>query len=207
METKKILFIGVRNKYCIVCARAHNKNVQPKKHTCFRNWTGSSSAMESDIIVEGFCLAEQLYKVRYKYFVADGDSSVYARIVEKVPYGREVQKSACINHAIKNYGKALHKVKNDTKVDIKIRKWLTAINIKKLQKVAQQTVYNCESPHELKENLKIGPLHVFGNHSQCKTYFCDKIGSVAESKETELRTSGCWNYVFGKNSHYYRILV
>lgn len=201
-ESRKILFIGVRNKYCIVCARAYNNNIEPKPHTCFRNWSGSSSAMEADIVVEGFCLAEQVHKVRYKYFIADGDSSVYARIVQRVPYGREVHKLECMNHATKNYGKALHKIRSDTKVNVEVRKWLTVSNIKKLQNIAQKSIYHCETSHELKEHLKIGPLHVFGNHNHCKDYFCDKIGSIQNSTEIALQKSGCSNYVYGNNTEY-----
>ena len=50
--TKRLLFIGVRNKYCSVCSiasRSHNP-------TCFKNWSGSSCAMEADIISDGFRL-------------------------------------------------------------------------------------------------------------------------------------------------------
>ena len=42
-ETKKLLFIAVRNKYCAVCARDATKELE-----CFKNWTGSSSSMESE---------------------------------------------------------------------------------------------------------------------------------------------------------------
>lgn len=38
--------------------------------------------MEADIIVESFRLTEQLPKVRYKYFIADGDLSEYSEIMQ-----------------------------------------------------------------------------------------------------------------------------
>lgn len=85
-----MLYLGVRNKFCIICAKAANRQEDPKKHTCFKNWTGSSSGMEADIIVDGFCSSESSHGVRYKYFIADGDSSVFAKIQEKVPYGKDV---------------------------------------------------------------------------------------------------------------------
>lgn len=87
-ETKKVLYVGVRNKFCIICARAQTKGCAPKIHTCFKNWDGSSSAMEADIIVEGFCSSIEMHNLKYKQFIADGDSSVYAKIQEKVPYGK-----------------------------------------------------------------------------------------------------------------------
>ena len=53
-ETRKILHIGVRNKYCAACARS----IPHDKHKCYRNWNESSSQMETDIILEGFLEAE-----------------------------------------------------------------------------------------------------------------------------------------------------
>jgi hypothetical protein len=47
--TKNPLFVGIRNKFCITC-----KLNPENKHDCFRNWVGSSSSMEPDIIMEGF---------------------------------------------------------------------------------------------------------------------------------------------------------
>ena len=33
-ETKKLLFLGVRNKFCSICTVTKNKGVSPKNHTC-----------------------------------------------------------------------------------------------------------------------------------------------------------------------------
>ena len=49
-------------------------------------------AMESAIIVHGFQLAEQMYRVRYQCLVGDGDNSVYHAVVIDVSYGYFVQK-------------------------------------------------------------------------------------------------------------------
>ena len=51
--TGKILFMSVRNNYCAVCRKATDGN-PPPKHDCYLNWSTSSSAMEADIISEGF---------------------------------------------------------------------------------------------------------------------------------------------------------
>ncbi|XP_054276401.1 uncharacterized protein LOC128995415 [Macrosteles quadrilineatus] len=48
-KTKKVLFVGVRNSYCSICARAEYKQIQPAEHVCYKNWTKSSTAMEADI--------------------------------------------------------------------------------------------------------------------------------------------------------------
>ena len=71
-ETKKLLYIGVRNKYCIICRKAHNQGVDAKYHNCFSNWKKSSQAMESDIILSGFLEAESVHGLRYMKVIADG---------------------------------------------------------------------------------------------------------------------------------------
>ena len=60
----------------------------PLSHTYFRNWNGSSAAMETDIIVEGFKNFEHLnncehceHFIRYISFIGDGDSSVYSSLM------------------------------------------------------------------------------------------------------------------------------
>jgi hypothetical protein len=98
-KTGKILFLGIRNKYCAMCS----KN-QEKSHLCFKNWDGSSSAMESDIILEGYKLSMEMHGVKYAFLVGDGDSSVYKKILESKPYGTfMVQKIECANHLLRNY--------------------------------------------------------------------------------------------------------
>ncbi|KAI4468265.1 cyclin [Holotrichia oblita] len=82
--TRKVLYVGIRNKYCSICARADNINSEPQAHICYKNWTGSSASMEADIS------SEEMHGLQYREIIADGNSSVFAKIREKVPYGKEV---------------------------------------------------------------------------------------------------------------------
>ena len=109
-HTKKLLFIGVRNKFCSVCAIAQNKGKDPHNHRCYRNWSGSSVAMETDIITEGFCSSEKSQGLRYMRVIGDGDSSVMANIRQSVPYGMYVEKLECANHACKCYRNRLEEL-------------------------------------------------------------------------------------------------
>lgn len=61
--TKKVLYIGVFNKFCLRCAVAKNRNEEPAEHVCFKNWssTKSSCSMESEALIEGFKCSESLY--------------------------------------------------------------------------------------------------------------------------------------------------
>ena len=100
-ETKKLLHIGIRNKYCYICQRAESVACKAKAHDCFKNWDLSSQAMEADIIVEEFLKANE-YGIRYMTLIADGDSSTYAKIQEEVPvWGAHVKKGECANHVCK----------------------------------------------------------------------------------------------------------
>jgi len=35
--SQKVLFVGVRNKYCVICARATKLSLEPKEHKCYKN--------------------------------------------------------------------------------------------------------------------------------------------------------------------------
>ena len=106
-ETGKLLFIGVRNKFCTACTR----NIPRDKHVCYKNWDKSSSEMETDIILEGFSEDEQVHGVRYIHFVGDGDSSVYPTLLQNVPgWGYAIKKLECANHACKCYRSSLEQL-------------------------------------------------------------------------------------------------
>lgn len=92
-ETKKLLFLGIQNKYCSTCSIAHNSNKPAPPHKCYKNWAESSCAIESDILVEGFCLAEATNGVRYMEVIRDGGSSVIASIRSQVIWGPYVKKT------------------------------------------------------------------------------------------------------------------
>lgn len=57
-HTKKVLYYDTKNKYCNTCARSYAKNNPPNNHPCNINYTGPSSGMETEIIVEGFKYCE-----------------------------------------------------------------------------------------------------------------------------------------------------
>ena len=75
--TKNLLFIGVHNRYCSICAVAKNKGTTPKQRQCFLNLTSFSCAMEPDIITEGFQCLEEMHGLRYMRFIGNGYSSVF----------------------------------------------------------------------------------------------------------------------------------
>ena len=94
METKKLLYVSVRNKYCSVCTRANTKGEELPQHECHTNW--DCRHLEADLILQGFKEAEAKYGLRYTKFVGDGDSSVYPSLITGVPqWGHIIRKIKC----------------------------------------------------------------------------------------------------------------
>jgi hypothetical protein len=183
--TKKLLYVGVRNKTCYICTSADTKQVTPPEHECFKNWTGSSQAMEADIIVDGFLSAESTHGVRYMRLVADGDSSVYARIMEQVPvWGAHVTKIECSNHACKCLRTNLEKLVQDNP-SYKGKGKLTLINRIKITtgvrcaiKMRSAEADRVTATKSLAHDIRNAVHHVFGIHTSCSKDFC-KAGAKA----------------------------
>ena len=172
--TGKLLYIGVRNKYCTACTQGITKD----NHTCFKNWDESSCQMESDIILEGFQQAGAEHGVRYMRFIGDGDSSVYSTLVQNVTsWGRHIKKLECANHACKCYRSALEKLVQE-KTLYKGRGGLTQRMRQRLTSAAQCAIkmhsketYN-KAMKLLERDLRNGPYHCFGHHDNCSSDFC-----------------------------------
>lgn len=97
--------MGIRNKYCSYCTYAEAKNKTPvPDHDCYKNWKGTSTGMETDIICDGFKHSIEMYGLIYLKLVGDGDSSVHKKLIESRPYGPTlVQKVECKNHLLRNF--------------------------------------------------------------------------------------------------------
>lgn len=140
-----MLFVGIRNRYCSVCERANNKNIEVPIHKCFLNWKKASTAMEADGIIEGFINSMSMHGLKYNkligklnyifhflnytykfYFSGDGDSSVTKRLNEVMPYGPDfkIKKVECRNHLLRNYIMKLSALTKKTEYPIIIRKFI-----------------------------------------------------------------------------------
>ena len=84
--------------------------------------------MEAAIIVEGFKCSEEMYGLQYHQLIADGDSSVYKKILEAKPYkDTGVQKIECKNHLLRNYCNKMKNLANSTSGRVKNLKRLKGI--------------------------------------------------------------------------------
>lgn len=111
-RSKKVVFIGTRNKRCSACnhnASRLKSNKKITKHKCYKNYSGSSGAMEGDIIIDGF---EKLYEkgIKFTTVITDGDSTTVPKLKNNCAYGHEIKQQLCCNHTLKNAGKKLREV-------------------------------------------------------------------------------------------------
>lgn len=188
--TKKLLYIGVRNKYCSICQRAENQHELPKDHNCYKNWSQSSQAMESDIILSGFLEAESVHGVRYTKIIADGDSSVYTLLQEKVPvWGVAIEKLECANHTCKCIRSNLEKLVTE-KPEYKGKGKLS-----KLNRVRLTTAIRCairmrskdKNAKLLKHDITNSIYHILGFHDRCSN-FCRYVTLLISNTGTGIIT-------------------
>lgn len=63
------MFVGIRNRYCVVCHRAALKKVPKPKHNCFKNWNKSATSIEADGVVEGFQKSIEMHNLKYNKLI------------------------------------------------------------------------------------------------------------------------------------------
>lgn len=178
-HTGKVIWMGVRNKFCRICSLNGNSIPAPA-HICNKNFSGPSTAMEADIIVEGFQVSEALYGVRYKKFIADGDSSVFNKLIELKPYKNLIiEKIECRNHLFRNFNTKLSDFLKDTKFNLSSRKLVRKNEKRFVGAIRKAVSYRKEMDASFEDQIQLlqndienSPYHILGDHSKCDSYFC-----------------------------------
>ncbi|XP_076660424.1 uncharacterized protein LOC143363777 [Halictus rubicundus] len=192
-HTQKVLFAGVKNKMCVICHNAAKKNEKPKKHSCFKNWGRhqTSTKMESDAIADGFETSIKKRGLVYATLIADGDSSVYKKILDCDPYKAaivRVKKIECTNHLLRNFCNKLKDIAKTTPpgkyrkaVESSVRRMRTDITEAAEYRVKENVSIN-RKINNLQKDLTNIPSHVFGEHKECRRlgYICDRIANNDE---------------------------
>ncbi|ODM66919.1 hypothetical protein Ocin01_20203, partial [Orchesella cincta] len=199
VRTGKVLFVGERMTTCKMCQsnERYNRTIQ---HECHKNWSGPSTAMEADLIYEGFSKSFETHGLVYQFFVADGDSSTYARIKD-VYQEFTVQKIECINHVIRNLNTKLRNIAGNSVKRRCISKEERSLprmesRFKRVGLAVQSAcryykdLGNWETNWKnLREDIKNIPFHIFGRHNSCKSYFQCSL----KDKEPDIsRQSHCF---------------
>lgn len=197
----EVLFMAVKNKYCVICARAHNKNTVPKDHICYKNYEGSSSGMEAEIICDGFRHSIEMYNIIYGRLIADGDSATYAKILAQNPYpNTTVVKIECRNHILRNLCNKLRAVSKEVKYPLKFRKLLSDKKVMTVRKVVlcsikeqrrliqEGNITKMQAIQILHADVQNSLLHAFGDHRRCKNYYCQTEKSLMSAMEVQNST-------------------
>lgn len=69
IKLKKIIFVGIRNRYCVICERASNKKLEKPIYVCFMNWKHGATSMEADGVAEGFLKSVEMHGVKYSKLI------------------------------------------------------------------------------------------------------------------------------------------
>ena len=85
-------------------------------HTCSKNHSGSAGSMESKGPINIFSKSVEKYNLRYVYYISDGDTESYKKVVGAKLYGDFTpQKLECVGHVQKRLGTRLRKLRNEKK--------------------------------------------------------------------------------------------
>ena len=182
-------------------------NLEKGDHLCLKNWTGSSTSMETDIIVEAFTRSIEIHGIRYTSLVGDGDSSVTKKLQTVKPCGNvPIQKIECSNHLLRNYSNNLKQLPSKRysskglEVPIFLRQLLKN-NLQRLRVAVecavkhrrQENVPFQNQSESLKKDIENSICHVFGEHSRCDTYFCHGTKDNEKNFIPEMKTCGLYN--------------
>ena len=87
----------IMTKKCKPCQVWDKKKGTPEydkwktEHKCTINNKGSAGSMESAGAVAIFKRSVRKHKLRYKYYIGDGDSRSFSKVVQSKPYGDDSQ--------------------------------------------------------------------------------------------------------------------
>ncbi|XP_064211833.1 uncharacterized protein LOC103314328 [Tribolium castaneum] len=178
-HTGKVLYLGVRNKFCMICSR--QKERSPTDHVCTKNHIGSSGSMESQIILQGFKTSVEMYNIKYNTLIGDGDSSTYKKIIEGRPYNNlTVEKIECRNHLLRNLRGKLKSLVGDRKFPLQNRKLLEGKIMRLSTGIRAAITYRKKEADKvsaagrLRQDILNCAQHVFGEHKDCANYFCQR---------------------------------
>lgn len=169
----KIMAYDYRINCCYYCDKEMPHVV------CYKNWTGSSKAMESDMIAKMIAHSKPLQEanVRVVTLVGDEDSSTMARVREEVEW--VVGKVTDTIHSKKNFFQALVPLRA-------MHKELSFDVLLYLQDCFSKAVHQKKnSPEALSKAIMNIPCHVFSVHDQCGDW-CGYLKDPSNYKHKRL---------------------
>ena len=184
-QSHKVIYLGVRNKYCYICNNKINK-----QHTCYKNWNKSSSEMESSIICEGF---QNIKKrgAKISKFIADADANTYPLL--RITCDWEIQKIDCENHLARNIFLYVDNWRKGNKKVVKNYKTFTNDVCSTVGKILKCKI---DDEQYLRAHLPNVPLHVLGAHLVCDKMYCNQeTNNYANTNDNSHSLKQLTNYL------------
>lgn len=116
-RTGKVLWGGVKNKNCVLCQKV-DENGEIREHTCYHNYDGPSSSMEVELVKEGHLDVHKQSNMIMSPVTGDGDTKGFLKLKEELPWGSQLEKEDCSNHAVRAVNNRLLAVRlNELELD------------------------------------------------------------------------------------------
>lgn len=180
-NSNKVLWQGVANKYCSICQTIKSGKKEYYDHECNVNYSGPSTGMESNLIVDGFRFCDDYHHFRIHEMIGDGDSSVITEIHKANIYQNPTMKcikTECCNHLYRNCRGCLRKLGEKGFLKHFLTPGKSEEIIKDIRCARkhwdEKNVPVDEKIQKLRLDIYNIPFHVFGDHSNCADYFCKK---------------------------------
>lgn len=114
--------------------------------------------------------------MKYNKLIADGDNNVYKKILDARPYKNIiVEKVECRNHLLRNFCNKLRELTLKKQLGQLVHRKLLSSQILRLRKGIVKSIQyrklNCHSAINLQDDICNALNHMFGNHSNCASYF------------------------------------
>lgn len=162
-KTGKVVGYGVKTKACSICGYARRKGISPRAHKCFKNWSGSSKAMEPALAVD---MLKEVKTTGHevKTIIMDNETTM-ARA--KAELGDSLRKRCDRNHTTKSISNSLYGLSTRYK---ELRNTKTRCYLLRMYTYA---IDQCQDrPDDLRVRLQQIVPHVFGDHTLCEASWC-----------------------------------
>ena len=188
------------NKDCSTCKseKRTGKQQENSNHICWKNWSGSAKAMETEVAVT--CCLQLLEKGVYlKWLIGDEDATTISEIRKRVPHPyNQVEKLSDSNHLKKHFTGRLYLLKATTYS--KRNSGLSKAIIEHLgHNFAYAVKCNAGNPDMICKALKNLLAHSFGDHSECQsigtTNWC-KVWSEPNAYKPNAYKPNVYNQIY-----------
>ncbi|XP_050315892.1 uncharacterized protein LOC126750357 [Anthonomus grandis grandis] len=179
----------------------------PKRHKCFKNFEGSSTSMEGDILKEGFLHSLEQHGLIYHKLIADGDCNSLKKMLDAHPYKNViVKKIECRNHLLRNYSRKIRDLGKDVNAGpLVLRKQISKEQLrlryavtKTIEHRKNEGVPMLEKIKLLKQDIDNSISHVFGEHKLCAElgYFCHEQYKPSGSILSDLKMTDLYDKLY-----------